>query len=93
MDLKELNGYAAMSKLEVSKDEETWIHERATMLSESFRELLKIDAQGVEPLVNVVELKNVMRDDIDFKMLPRDDVLANAPEQYEGYFQAPRTLE
>jgi len=33
-----------------------------------------------------------MREDVAVKLLPRDELLANAPEEYDGYFKVPGTL-
>ena len=60
---------------------------------ESFSALESIDTGGVEPLVTVLDMQNVLREDIAEKFMTREELLSNAPEQYDGYFQVPRTLE
>ena len=47
----------------------------------------------MQPLVSVLDIKNVLREDIEAKTISRDEILENAPEQYDGYFQVPGTLE
>ena len=72
--------------------------ERAEVLSHmnfwinKFDELVEINVEGVERIVSVAQLSNVLREDISFKMVPRDEILRNAPEQNNGYFQAPKTI-
>jgi aspartyl-tRNA(Asn)/glutamyl-tRNA(Gln) amidotransferase subunit C len=39
-----------------------------------------------------VDLYNVMREDTVEPSLPRDDVLANAPAQEDGFIKAPRVM-
>jgi hypothetical protein len=49
--------------------------------------------EGGEPLVTVLNVQNDFREDIAVKFMPREELLSNAPEQYDGYFQVPRTIE
>ena len=89
LDIKE---YEAMAMLELPDDERKGLSERFDLLNGSFAALGQVDTDGVEPLVTVMDLRNVMREDVAAKLLTRDEILANAPEQYDGYFQVPGTL-
>jgi len=40
----------------------------------------------------VLDIKNVMREDVAVKHIPREDLLAGAPQEYDGYFQVPKTV-
>jgi len=62
-------------------------------LTKGFAVLEQIDTDGVEPLVTVLSMQNILREDVAGKLLTREEILANAPEQYDGYFQVPGTLE
>lgn len=88
-----IENYEAMAKLKLPDNEREWINIRADMLIGSFAELEKINTDDVNPMVTVLNLQNILREDITVKMLPREEILSNAPEQYDGYFQVPRTLE
>jgi len=85
--------YEAMAMLELADSERQLLGERLDALAGGFDALDEIGTNGVEPLVTVLELHNVMREDRASKLLPRDEMLANAPEQYDGYFQVPGTLD
>ena len=84
--------YEAMAKLKFNGGERAWAEENAEALLKSFGELDMIDAKNAEPLVTVLELTNIFRDDVAVKFMTRDELLSNAPEQYGGYFQVPKTL-
>jgi aspartyl/glutamyl-tRNA(Asn/Gln) amidotransferase C subunit len=43
--------------------------------------------------VTVLDLQNVLREDIPSKTVTRDELMKNAPAEYDGYFQVPKTLE
>ena len=85
--------YESMVKLNLSESERKWVSDIADMLTGSFGALEGVDTSGAEPLVTVLDIRNVLREDVSAKMLSREELLANAPEQYDGYFQVPKTLE
>ena len=91
--MQNIKDYEAMAKLNLSGEERAWVNARADMLTASFAALEKIDTKDTAPMVSVLDLQNVLREDISSKMISREELLSNAPEQYDGYFQAPRTLE
>ena len=90
--MKNIKEYEAMTKLDLSDAERQQISAAADMLIDGFAKLASIDTAGVEPLVTVLEVQNVLREDICTKMLSRDELLANAPMQSDGFFQVPKTL-
>jgi len=89
----DVSNYEAMAMLELENEKREQLSERFNAVVERFALLDDIPADGVEPLVTVLTLNNVLREDVSEKHLSRDDILKNAPEQYDGYFQVPGTLE
>jgi len=82
-----------MAMLELSDAERVRIKERFDALVDGFCALDAFEVDGVEPLVSVLDLRNVMREDVASKLMTRDELLANAPEQLDGYFQVPATID
>ena len=91
--MKDIKEYEAMTKLDLPEEERRLLSGRISRLMDSFSVLEKIDTSGTEPLVTVLDLKNILRDDAAKKIVTRDELLSAAPEEYDGYFQVPRTLE
>ncbi|MCL2319662.1 MAG: Asp-tRNA(Asn)/Glu-tRNA(Gln) amidotransferase subunit GatC [Treponema sp.] len=91
--MKDIKEYEAMTKLDLPEEERRLLSGRISRLMDSFSVLEKIDTSGTEPLVTVLDLKNILRDDVAKKIVTRDELLSAAPEEYDGYFQVPRTLE
>jgi len=89
LDIRE---YEAMAMLDLADDEREAIGKRFDALVSSFAALERVDTGGVEPLVTVLGERNTMREDVAAQLLPRDELLAAAPEQYDGFFQVPGTL-
>ena len=88
-----IEDYAAMAKISLSETERIQVSAQAEALVESFGALEHIKTDNVDVLVTVLDMKNVFRDDVAVKTVPRETLLSNAPEQYGGYFQVPKTLE
>jgi aspartyl-tRNA(Asn)/glutamyl-tRNA(Gln) amidotransferase subunit C len=84
--------YEATAKFFLPQNERELIEKKITEIVNGFGELEAIDTAGVEPLVTVLNVTNVLREDICAKNISLDELLSNAPEQYDGYFQIPKAL-
>ena len=84
--------YEGMAMLALPDDDRVGLRERFDVVVGGFDELEKFDTAGVEPLVTVLDLCNVMREDVPVKFMSREELMSNAPEQHDGYFQVPATV-
>jgi len=84
---------AQMAKVSLTEAEQTEMAKQANILVESFNALESIDTEGVDVKFTVLDIKNVLRDDVVNKTISREILLSNAPEQYGGYFQVPKTID
>jgi len=82
-----------MAMLDLSDSERVRLMERFDEIAGGFSLLDDFDTSEVEPLVSVLDLYNVMRDDVAVKFVSRDELLKNAPEQHDGYFQVPAAID
>lgn len=82
-----------LSKLALFQEEREKMLRHIVFLSNDFEKLAGIDTENAQPLIQVTDLKNVFREDVAIRMVSRDEVLANAPEQNNNYFQVPKTIE
>ena len=82
-----------MAMLELTETERSPLKKRFDTIADSFNALEAYDTDGTEPLVTVLELSNVMREDISTKLISREQLLENAPEQHDGYFQVPAAID
>ncbi|HIJ74036.1 MAG TPA: Asp-tRNA(Asn)/Glu-tRNA(Gln) amidotransferase subunit GatC [Candidatus Hydrogenedentes bacterium] len=55
--------------------------------------LNELDTSDVEPMMHVLDMTNVFRDDEVRESLPRDQALMNAPKTDNEYFLVPRILD
>ena len=56
-------------------------------------QLNELDTDGVEPMMHVLDLVNVYREDVVTGSLSREAALANAPKTDGDYFLVPRILD
>ena len=87
--MKTFEDFEKIAMLELAGGERERVRERFDEIVAGFSVLDSYDTEGVEPLVSVLDIYNVMREDVACKVISRDDLLMNAPEQHDGYFQAP----
>ena len=52
-----------------------------------------IETKDVEPMVYVMPLKNVLREDVSSQPFTREDLQKGAPEAEDGYWEVPRLIE
>ena len=85
--------YEPMAKLSLDSETRAWADDIIARLEGEFSKLESLSADGVEPLVTVLDLQTVLREDVSCQIVSRETLLENAPEEYDGYFQVPKTLE
>jgi len=91
--LRKFEDYEAMAMLCLSEAERVVLMERFDAISNGFSALDAYDTDGVEPLVSVLDSYNIIRDDVALKFMSREELLANAPESFDGYFQVPAAID
>jgi len=91
--LRAFSDYENMAMLELSDAERLRLKERFDEITGGFAALDAYDTDGIEPLVSVLDSFNILREDVSVKKLSREELLANAPEQHDGYFQVPATID
>jgi len=91
--MKNFTDYESMAMLDLPEEERNNLKNRFEAITEEFSKLDKYNTSGIKPLVTVLELNNIMREDEPVKSITRDALLENAPEHHDGYFQVPATID
>lgn len=89
----EVRKVALLSRLELDEDELDRQGKHLNALFEQFEKLQELDVTGVEPTSHSFPVFNVFRKDVAQPSLPREEILANAPESGDGLFIVPRIVE
>lgn len=82
-----------LAKLELSDEEKEKAKSDMGRMLDYIDKLGELDTSGVEPMSHVFPVQNVFREDVVTNGDAREQMLANAPEQKDGMFMAPRTFE
>ena len=84
---------ANLARLDLSGDEKDVFARQLDSILHYIEKLNELDTSQVEPLVHVAEDVNVFREDAVAPSLPREEALANAPDQQDGCFKVPRIID
>lgn len=88
----EVRKVALLSRLELNDEEVARQAKHLNQLLQQFEKLQELDVTGVEPTSHSIPVSNVFREDTARPSLPREEVLANAPEARDGCFVVPRII-
>ena len=93
LTLQQVEHVALLARLELTPEEKTRLTEDLNVILEHFERLQELDTTDVEPTSHAIPLRNVFRADEVRPSLPREAILAEAPDAREGYFVVPRIVE
>lgn len=82
-----------LAKLELSDEEKEAAKSDMGRMLDYIDKLNALDTNGVEPMSHVFPVHNVFREDVVTNGDDRDHMLANAPEERDGQYQVPKTVE
>ncbi len=82
-----------LAKLELSREEKEAAKNDMSRMLDYIDKLNQLDTTQVEPMSHAFSMNNVFREDVVTNGDDRDNILKNAPEQKEGAFKVPKTVE
>ena len=84
---------AALAKLDLTDEEKERAKKDLGNIIGYVDTMSQLDTTGIEPMSHVFAYHNVFREDLVTNGPDRDNILANAPEEKDGGFKVPRTVE
>ena len=91
--MRTFKDYENMAMLDLSEAERVGLIERFDKITSGFDALDAFETGDIKPLVSVLELHSVLREDEARKLISRDELLKNVPEQHDGFFQVPAAID
>jgi aspartyl-tRNA(Asn)/glutamyl-tRNA(Gln) amidotransferase subunit C len=88
----EVEHVAQLARLALTDDELDALTTELGAILGHAEQVSALDTAGVPPTAHPVPLVNVFRADVARPGLPRDEVLAAAPDAEDGRFRVPRIL-
>jgi len=93
IDREDVERIEELAELSLTEEEKEELGEDLDRILDHFQKLEELDTEGVEPLMHILDVKNVVREDRREESLPREEALKNAPKTSGGFFQVPRVIE
>lgn len=82
-----------LAKLELSEEEKQAAKKDMGRMLDYIDKLNELDTSGVEPMSHVFSINNVFREDVVTNKDNKTNLLKNAPEQKNGLFKVPKTVD
>jgi len=89
----EIEYAAALSKIELSKEEKAEYSRQLTRILEYVNKLKELNTECIDPACNVLCMTGTMREDKAGSSLNREDLLMNAPDSRDGFIKVPKIIE
>lgn len=84
---------ARLARLELTDEEKERLRAQLGLILEHAAKVGEVAVEDVPPTASAIPRSNVFRPDERAPSLPREDVLANAPEVEDDRFKVPRIVE
>ena len=82
-----------LAKLELSQEEKESAGKDMGRMLDYIDKLNELDTSDVEPMTHIFSMNNVFQEDVVTNGDDRSRMLENAPQQKDGAFKVPRTVE
>ncbi|OGI02163.1 MAG: asparaginyl/glutamyl-tRNA amidotransferase subunit C [Candidatus Melainabacteria bacterium GWF2_37_15] len=87
---KDVEHVAKLARLELSEQEKEKYTEQFSNILDYFNQLKEVNTENIEPMVHVLPVRNVMREDKAEYASNKEEILKNAPVEEDGYFKVPK---
>lgn len=91
--IKDVDKIAKLAKLKFSDDEKIKLQKDLNQILEYIDQLNELNLDNVEPLENINETENILREDVTEKWLTTEEALKNAPAKTGKFFKVPKVLD
>ena len=90
---KTMDEIEILAKLHLTEEEKEKSRQDLQQMLDYVDMLNKLDTSDVEPLTHIFPIKNVFREDVVTNGDDSENMLANAPEEKDGFYMVPKTVE
>ncbi len=90
---KEVEYVARLARLALNEKEKDKMTAQLDSILQYVDTLNKLDTNNIEPTSHVLPLNNVWREDVTRPSTSREEILANAPDQAEGFYKVKKVIE
>lgn len=90
ISLEQIKHLAHLSRLEFSEEELKEVQGDMGKILDFVAQIDALDLSGIEPLTQMSDSVNVMREDQTKGMIQKEEALRNAPDANSDYFRVPK---
>ena len=90
ISLQQIKHLAHLSRLEFSEEELKEMQGDMGKILDFVAQIDALDLSGIEPLTQMSDSVNVMREDQTKGMIEKEEALKNAPDANSDYFRVPK---
>ena len=91
--IKDVEQMAELSRISFTEEEKEKVKNKLNNILAYAKELDEVNLEGIEPTYNILEVKNVFREDKTEPSMDREKVLMNASDTENGCFKVPKVVE
>ena len=81
---------AKLARLELTEEETEKYSKQLGDILKYVEQMNEIDTTGIEPMPHAIPVYNVMREDVVKYEQTKDEMMANAPFEEDGFFRVPK---
>ena len=93
MDTQEVLKVARLARIETTEEQAEALKGPLNNILGWIEQLSEVDTDNVEPLANVANIELPLRKDVVNDGNCADKVLANAPDEAQGFYSVPKVVE
>ncbi len=88
--IKDVEHVAKLARLELTDEEKELYTKQLGDVLQYVNQMNEVDTSKIEPMTQVVDFVNVMREDKVVYEQTKEELMKNAPEQENGFFKVPK---
>ncbi len=81
---------AKLARLELTEDEINKYSKQLGDILKYVEQMNEVDTTGIEPMPHAIPVYNVMREDVVKYEQTKEEMMANAPYEEDGFFRVPK---
>ena len=91
VDSKQISELATLARVRI--EDETTLKQELNDILAFVEQIDQADTSGLKPMAHPIDQAQPLRKDEVSETDARDELMANAPSQYQGYFLVPRVID
>lgn len=88
--VKDVEHVAKLARLDLTEEEKEKFTKQLGDVLKYVEQMNEVDTTGVKPMAHAFDVVNVMRDDEVVYEQTKEELMANAPDEENGFFKVPK---